>query len=1247
MRKFRAGVAALTVLGCIASAQAEVLPRSQPAAGSVIARKSGEEVQFIDLAGWRGVDVKQNLLVGDELRTNAYGHLAILFADDTQVRMGRNTTLIVKKVGDASDSEFMLQSGTIWARAQRGGAGLTVDTPAAAAAIRGTDWTMTVEGDKTSLIVLEGVVELTNEQGSVRVAQGEAAVARIGQAPTKVVIVAPKDREQMLYYLTLRQSFASIPASPLSSPAMRAERDRISAKPDTARSAEDWIVLAEVSLTYDGRQASREAIQQARAFRLTAAQQARLDLVEALGAGADQNYAEAARLFEQAAPRLDSKRRAVALYGGYFARALVNPDHVEQPPVIRGGGPQAALAEAWAAGFLKDMKSAAEVLKRAEAQYPDDPSLPAYRAQIAILLDDREQVEEAIERALAIDPDEPTALEARATYKAGIKSDLDGALVDLERAIATAPGSVTLWNALGTLQSVRGADRESEAALKRAIELEPNDPVPYANLAIVYLDQDRVKEAKALIEKAMAVDPSFDIGLVARGRYHLQTGEMDNAMQDLLAGSTANPAYAQALLLLSAGYFEKGDREAGEQALENADRLDPNDPVTSSLATAIAIDDYDSDRAIQSAQETLRRSQARGGDYAPLSANKDAGSLLNNAFRLQGLDAWGRFYGDATFDPFEGSGYVDQALAGSAISFLNNVNFGMNLTEAGPNDSAFSSFFQGLMLDPAMLSGRSRSANLLRRPFVEGSLGGGFVKKGDDWGWTTNAELQGYVAGPIPWSFYGNFDMDQSDEFRTSTLPGFSGPNAQFGLDYKNISGTGYITARPTPNDRIVAYLDVRNDDANLRDFVIAPIPALPVIPIPQDPPLPTIPLTFDVFAGERLVKDQSGNSGAAWSHTFGYRNVANAALFASRFKRTTNESAIIFTDFDGNLPSVTPIGLVEADSSITQDSYLAAANHLYGIGDLTLRYGIEGGVIDYASSQISTTYIGALPPEIVSSEADLDIAVGRVYLDAIYDVAPGLKVEGGLFGTYLNGGSLDVTRLDPRVAVGWSPIEGHWLRAGFLRETSAANSTTLAPIGVLGLQSNVVPLAIGGYSDTFAARWDAQWTDWLFTEVDYQHQKMSELSLPVPLGGDFIDLSKGRVDRVSATANLWLTHGFGAFATIGFADSENQDPTSDGFGAGLPYVPETAARIGLTYVNPINLKVTAAATYVGPREGNQFRDQLEGYWTADASLIWEPLDKRFELELAAYNIFNTEFSVAPSVPGWGRTLTGSLKVRF
>ncbi|WP_287368744.1 FecR family protein, partial [Mesorhizobium sp.] len=154
----------LTALVGIQPAAADVVPRNQPAAGSVIARKSGEEVRFLEFASWQVVDLRQDVVPGDYLRTNATGSLAVLFADRTQMRLGRNTTLLVKKIGAASDTEFKLESGTIWARAERGGEGLTIDTPAAAAAIRGTDWTMTVDGNgRTSLIVLEGTVELANE----------------------------------------------------------------------------------------------------------------------------------------------------------------------------------------------------------------------------------------------------------------------------------------------------------------------------------------------------------------------------------------------------------------------------------------------------------------------------------------------------------------------------------------------------------------------------------------------------------------------------------------------------------------------------------------------------------------------------------------------------------------------------------------------------------------------------------------------------------------------------------------------------------------------------------------------------------------------------------------------------------------------------------------------------------------------------------------------------------------------------
>ena len=120
------------------------------------------------------------------------------------------------------------------------------------------------------------------------------------------------------------------------------------------------------------------------------------------------------------------------------------------------------------------------------------------------------------------------------------------------------------------MRATRGATREAEAALRRAIALQPMNPVAYANLAFLYLEQDRPDDAKPLIDRALALDPGFDVALFARGRWNLQRGNIAAAQDDLLAASTANPGYSQGLLILAAAYLAAGEREPAEQALENA-----------------------------------------------------------------------------------------------------------------------------------------------------------------------------------------------------------------------------------------------------------------------------------------------------------------------------------------------------------------------------------------------------------------------------------------------------------------------------------------------------------------------------------------------------------------------------------------------------------------------------------------------------------------------------------------------------
>jgi tetratricopeptide (TPR) repeat protein len=1195
-------------------AAAEPVQRAGPAAGAVIARKVGEEVRFIDLSGWQFVDLKQDLLTGDVLRTNATGQLAILFSDRTQVRLGRNSSLVVKQItaSTSADTVLELQSGTIWARAERGGPGVRVETPAAAAAIRGTDWTMTVKGDQTSLNVLEGVVQLSNPQGSVEVRQGEGAVASIGQAPRKIVIVDSDDREQMLFFLPPRAAFGRMPPSAQPVAEMRRNADRIAAIPLDRRSAEDWVALAEAQLSLEGRQRARQTLANLKGRPLSASQQARVMLIEAVLAASETRYAEAARLFEKAQRGLDPKRRGIALYGGYYARALADPNRAEAlPPQV--GGPDGAFLRAYALGFLQDLGAAIKVLEEAERQYPDDPELPAYRGWLAILLNDRAQAEEALNRSLSIDPAEPTALEARSHFRAGFKGDYQGALADLEAAVKVAPGSSTTWNAIGNIHSVRNANREAEAAFKKAIELDPQDPLTHSNLALFYLDIGRIEDAKREIDTAFAIDPGFDIALVARGRYYLQTGELDKAVDDLLAASVANPGYSQAQLLLAAANYEKGDRVPAEQATENAERLDDNDPVISALRTAIAIDNYDSEGAIRNAQEYLKRSKARGGDFTSLGANQQAGSTLNDAFRLQGMNAWGEYYSDAAFDPFAGTAYIDQSIRGSANPFVNNYFYGDNVITNAPNGQAFSSFLQGLMLEPHIISGRSRSANIIRRPFFEGSIGGGINSAGGELDYIGEGEVQGYSNLPFPISFYGNLVWQQVPDSRDV------GALTDLDTENKILGGNGYLTASPTPYDRFVLYYNDAKSESHFefqRDFDIAPL-------LPGPPPLPV--LVPDTIQQSQINRLTSG--GIGWSHTVEYENVINAALLFNRMDSRSRRTEVL--DLVG-----TPIEVLSATSQFEQDTYIAALNHTVGTGNFTWRYGLEGGWLNSYQSQdtldVSSSHVG----------------IGRVYVDLLHEINPDLKAEYGLFGTLLSGDGVDVQRLDPRVGIAWSPANGQWLRAGFIRSSVDVSTPTLSPIGIVGLQPNQISTDPEGYTNTVALRWDAEWTPDFFTALDFQHQDVKNPQIGIPLSAIPFTTSEGRIDRGSLSGNLLLGHGFGLSSTVAYTDSEDRDPASATFGGPLPFVPEWGGQVALTWVNEANVKATLAANYVGNRV-DEVGIELDDYWTLDASLTWEPFDKRFELDLTAYNLLDEDIEVSAGTPGWGRSFRGTLKVRF
>lgn len=1193
MRRLRTGIAALAVMAGVVPASAEPYPRLSSADGSVISRRSGEEVRFVDVPDWRDVEVNQNLLAGDTLRTNANGSLAILFSDDTQMRMGRNTTLMVKKIDGAANSEVELTSGVIWARARRGGSGLTVETPAAAAAIRGTDWTLRVDGDQTTLTVLEGRVELSNAHGSVTVNQGEGAVAAIGEAPRKYVLVNLDEREQVLLYGELRGVFSSMPASGMDGRSTRTARARVLAVPETRRSQAEWLTLAEVALSIDGRVASRNALSRLKRP-LPASLEARAKLVEALIAGQEMRYHDAERLFGQALPRLPRDRMATAAYGRWFADALANPETQLPPPSASdfANDPNAVIAQLAALEHIGGTAEAIDFLRQAEKRFPNDARLPAMRAGLAFELDRRDEAREALERARAIDPDEPTYLLQSARFRASVSSDLDGALTDLRRAVEIAPGDDAAWNELGTVYHDRNAPIEADAAYREAIALNPENPVLYANFARFLMDNDQVKAAKQQIDIAEGLDPTSYAVLAAKGRYLLRIGKTAEGEQVLLQASAVNPTYGDALIGQAIASYQLGSDVGAAQALDNADRFDPENPSIPLIRSGIALDEYRADDAIIQAREALRRRMARGGYYSGYDPNRQASSFLGVTLENLGLDDWGRYYADRGADPFMASTYFDEATSGRLSPFVQEPVNGVQHVQGGGSDR--SAEIQGLLLDPLAIASEQKRNSIERRSFFETALGAGLLSDSGNAGWNSNILVQGTSYTGFPVSYYLQAEISRPENERDHDRFDFEGATFQIGL-------------RPTLADSIVLFGDTISLNREFPGQVWFPTP----------------------FAED---DNRRSTVGAAWSHTIADRSIVQA------FVAHTNS---INHSQDG--VDFAPL-LIKLDTEA--DDTVIGISHLLGLDDLTVRYGVEGTVSTYDQTaryvEIDTN------AEVERFGSSGDSFSSRAYLDATYDVSNDLQFQAGL---YVNWFDEDPDNkwgpVDPRFGIAWSPIQNHWFRAYIRQDTQLGSNYTLSPISTVGLTPLELPLFLGGQSQTAAVRWDAEWTERFFTAVEYQYQRFDGLNLTIPdLSGSFETWS-GHLDRLHLSANYWLGQGVGLFGSFTLYDSRNTTPFI-GVDEGVPTIPEYIGRVGLSYVHPLRIQTTIAQTFVGPRVGVQgFGIELDPYTTTDASISWKSPSGQLELGFLAQNIFDADIEMAFDVPAPGRTFLATMKARF
>lgn len=139
---------------------------------------------------------------GALIRSGEDSSLTLEFPDGSRSLVGANTELKLRelrrlKASGAQQLGIELRRGNVENTVRpvgQGGGRYIIHTPAAIAAVRGTDFRATVQGDRLRAETLEGEVALQNRRGTTRLPAGTGSQARRGQAPEASARLLPAPR---------------------------------------------------------------------------------------------------------------------------------------------------------------------------------------------------------------------------------------------------------------------------------------------------------------------------------------------------------------------------------------------------------------------------------------------------------------------------------------------------------------------------------------------------------------------------------------------------------------------------------------------------------------------------------------------------------------------------------------------------------------------------------------------------------------------------------------------------------------------------------------------------------------------------------------------------------------------------------------------------------------------------------------------------------------------------------------------
>lgn len=576
----------------VASGEPQQTPAAKPiAAGAqgkiVLIQGHVESALAATQEKWDPAALFQPLFVSDRVRTLTASRSAILFIDETQVKLNGGAVLTVQQIKGAggTSTTLGLLEGEGWFRTKNPASGLTIRTPTAAAAIRGTEINVAIRGRDTVLTVTEGAAEFSNDAGALLVNAGEEATATPGQPPTKRTLLNPEDAVQWVLYYPARVAWHDLPAAAQAAPA-RAGFDRLK-----AGDAAGAVAAFQAALATDpwSRIGAAMAYQQ-----LGDATRARTVLTEAATGDA-----ELERRAELAAA-------ALAVGDAQTARTELASALAIEPTALR---PLVILSELELTQNRKD--EAAAAAGRAVASHPQSVAAHVAAAEAAQAAFDLDAARRELDAALAIDPADVRALVDRARIRFGV-GDTAGARQDADRAAATTPADAQVRSLLGFIKLSEGA----------------------------------VAGARADFDAAVAGDAALGEPHLGLGLLDFRDDRLDDGLLEMLIATLLEPKVSLYQSYLGKAYYQLKRFPEGLAALASAKRLDSRDP-TPWLYTSLFLRDQNRQLpALDELRHAIALNDNRAVYRSRLLLDRDLATKnvsLAQLYNQLGFDAWGAF----------------------------------------------------------------------------------------------------------------------------------------------------------------------------------------------------------------------------------------------------------------------------------------------------------------------------------------------------------------------------------------------------------------------------------------------------------------------------------------------------------------------------------------------------------------------------------------------------------------------------